>query len=323
MLQAPWMANSRSNRITAPVLYFGLHRKYGGNYAIRVRRGLDNAELDIGYVDDALDTTALLNFATDNGNAPTGSATVSVFYNQMTGGSSQNFEQTTAGNQPVIVNSGALVTHISGGKPAIDFMRTREYSNNTSYCMYLSDFAGVFKGKNYARLYLNASFYSWIDNIIANTSTRNKSFISITGSSAYWRLHCGWGGAAYAHDPTLLAYTPDGTGLLGTYNYGGADAGLFYNVTALQNYRFNLNTGHVRLRSKKIDDTEYTEQLQLGSGFPASFANTDATSFYLNARANDTSSGTHVKISAFALYDTYVDDSEEAATEAHFLNLMR
>lgn len=68
--------------------------------AIRVRRSSDNAEQDIGFTGDALDTAALASFVGSD------SAFVTTFYDQTSTGI--NFTQSTAGNQPRIVNAGTF-----------------------------------------------------------------------------------------------------------------------------------------------------------------------------------------------------------------------
>ncbi|WP_296277867.1 arabinofuranosidase catalytic domain-containing protein [Pseudomonas sp. UBA7530] len=68
--------------------------------AIRVRRSSDNAEQDIGFAGDALDTAALAAFVGSN------SAFVTTFYDQTATGI--NLVQATAASQPRIVNAGAF-----------------------------------------------------------------------------------------------------------------------------------------------------------------------------------------------------------------------
>ena len=79
--------------------------------AIRVRRSSDNAEQDIGFDGDDLDTAALLTFV------GAGDGLVTTGYDQS--GNGRNATQSTALKQPKIVESGSLVTLNS--KPAISF----------------------------------------------------------------------------------------------------------------------------------------------------------------------------------------------------------
>jgi hypothetical protein len=86
---------------------------------IRVRRSSDNAEQDIGFVgsaaDSAIDTTDLLTFV-GAGN----DGFVTTWYDQSTNG--RNATQTTAGNQPRIVNSGSVITENSN--PAMEMVNS-------------------------------------------------------------------------------------------------------------------------------------------------------------------------------------------------------
>ena len=72
--------------------------------AIRVRRSSDNTEQDINFVSSAanaiIDTSSLLTFV------GAGNGFVTTWYNQ--NGSGNDFTQTSAGNQPRIVNAGVL-----------------------------------------------------------------------------------------------------------------------------------------------------------------------------------------------------------------------
>ena len=77
--------------------------------ALRVRRDSDNAELDIGFTGDALDTVSLLAFV---GGA---SGWVSNWYDQS--GNARDAAQATPGNQFRIVGTGTLDT--DGGLPIL------------------------------------------------------------------------------------------------------------------------------------------------------------------------------------------------------------
>jgi hypothetical protein len=87
-----------------------LRTEYAGN-AIRVRRSSDNAEQNIGFVNGYLDTASLLTFV------GAGNGFITTWYDQS--GNSRNITQTTAGNQPRIVTSGALL--LSNGKTTVSF----------------------------------------------------------------------------------------------------------------------------------------------------------------------------------------------------------
>lgn len=78
---------------------------------IRVRRSSDNAEQDIGFVGNDLDTASLLSFVGGS------SGFVTTWYDQS--GNSRDAVNATAATQPRIVNSGVLET--KNTKPAIYF----------------------------------------------------------------------------------------------------------------------------------------------------------------------------------------------------------
>ena len=94
-----------------------LDKDYTGS-AIRVRRSSDNAEQDIGFTSSGdLDTGALKTFVGAN------SGFVTTWYDQS--GNARNATQTTAANQPRIVNAGTVERQDT--KPSVRFIST---SNN-------------------------------------------------------------------------------------------------------------------------------------------------------------------------------------------------
>ena len=99
-----------------------LDRNYTG-FCIKVRRSSDNDELDIGFVNNELDTASLLDFV------GSGNGFVSIWYDQS--GEGNNLLQTSASRQPMIVKAGVLVTE--NGKPAIDFDGNNDFLLNTSF----------------------------------------------------------------------------------------------------------------------------------------------------------------------------------------------
>ena len=85
---------------------------------IRVRRSSDNTEQDIGYNgSNVLDESALTSFV------GAGNGFVVKLYDQS--GNVKNMEQSTAANQPKIVNSGTVFKDNS--KPALSFNGTSQY----------------------------------------------------------------------------------------------------------------------------------------------------------------------------------------------------
>jgi hypothetical protein len=88
-----------------------LDKDYTGS-AIRVRRSNDNSEQDIGFTSSGdLDTASLKTFVGAN------SGFVTTWYDQS--GNARNATQTTAANQPRIVNAGTVDR--KNGEPYLDF----------------------------------------------------------------------------------------------------------------------------------------------------------------------------------------------------------
>jgi len=84
-----------------------LDKNYTGS-AIKVRRSSDNNELDIGFVNNELDTASLLDFV------GSGNGFVSIIYDQV---GSNNMTETTSNLQGQIVSNGSVI--LKGGKPCI------------------------------------------------------------------------------------------------------------------------------------------------------------------------------------------------------------
>ena len=91
-----------------------LDKNYTGS-AIKVRRSSNNDELDIGFVNNELDTASLLGFV------GSGNGFVSIWYDQS--GEGNNLLQTLASIQPQIVSNGSLI--LENGKPCIDFLGSK------------------------------------------------------------------------------------------------------------------------------------------------------------------------------------------------------
>jgi hypothetical protein len=104
-----------------------LDSTYTGS-AIRVRRALDNAEQDIGFDNNQLDTSALATFCSGT------DGFVKTWYSQ-TG--SNDATQTTTGNQPKIYDSATGVV-TENGKPAVSFDGSNDYLKTSDYIVELS-----------------------------------------------------------------------------------------------------------------------------------------------------------------------------------------
>lgn len=103
-------------------------------YCIRVRRSSDNAELDIGFVNGVLDTATLLTFC------GAGNGYVTIWYDQS--GNGNNSVQATATRQPLIVDSGTLITNNS--KPSLKFTSAVGSSLSTGLVQLVNASTGYF-----------------------------------------------------------------------------------------------------------------------------------------------------------------------------------
>jgi hypothetical protein len=94
-----------------------LDKDYTGN-CIRIRRTNDNSETDIGFVNNYLDTTAIKNFCGSGF-----SATIVTWFDQS--GNGRDATQSTAGNQPTIMNPNfefGTIDAVSSSEKAIVFL---------------------------------------------------------------------------------------------------------------------------------------------------------------------------------------------------------
>ena len=97
-----------------------LRSAYTGS-AIRVRRSSDNTEQDIGFVNNALDTSSLTSFC------GSGNGFVTTWYDQS--GNGYNATQSTASYQPQIVSNGSMLT--TNSKPSLKFDGTNDNMSTT------------------------------------------------------------------------------------------------------------------------------------------------------------------------------------------------
>jgi hypothetical protein len=102
-----------------------LRTAYTGS-AIRVRRSNDNTEQDIGFTSSGdLDTASLKTFVGAN------SGFVTTWYDQS--GNARNATQTTAANQPRVVNAGTVERQ--GSRPTVSFDGSNDNFNITGFAV--------------------------------------------------------------------------------------------------------------------------------------------------------------------------------------------
>jgi len=106
-----------------PVVWYEMVKRFStySGACIRVRRSSDNAEQDINFVNDLLDTASLLLFV------GAGNGFVTTLYNQV---GTKNVTNATATQQPQIVSSGALITR--NGFVSIKYDGTNDNLLNTT-----------------------------------------------------------------------------------------------------------------------------------------------------------------------------------------------
>ena len=93
----------------SPIIAFSVRKLSStATNCLRVRRDSDNAEQDIGFSGNDLDTASLSTFVGAN------SGFVVKMYNQGTGGATYDATQSTAATQPRIVNAGTIETTTNG-----------------------------------------------------------------------------------------------------------------------------------------------------------------------------------------------------------------
>lgn len=91
-----------------------LRSGYTGS-AIRVRRVDDNAEQDIGFRNNELDTSTLASFSLGS------DCFITTWYEQSGASGAANLTQSTASNQPKIYDGATSSVVLENGKPTIDF----------------------------------------------------------------------------------------------------------------------------------------------------------------------------------------------------------
>ena len=118
-----------------------LDNTYTGN-AIKVRRASDNAEQDIAFSNNELDTATLETFASGT------DAFVTTWYDQS--GNGNDATQTTATKQPKIVNAGSTI--LESGKPIITKTDNDSKLNTTLVGTQNASFFGSFLCDNFSIL---------------------------------------------------------------------------------------------------------------------------------------------------------------------------
>ena len=148
-----------------------LSSTYSGS-AIRVRRSDDNAEQDIGFRINELDTSTLETFSIGS------DCFVVTWYDQS--GGTNNATQTTASAQPKIVSSGTTITE--GGKPTIDLSSSTYFDlelasgYNLFSVISLADKQFVYSKSTDSNMYIRQRTFGGVDKYRFRKTTSDYTF---------------------------------------------------------------------------------------------------------------------------------------------------
>lgn len=152
-----------------------LDNTYSGN-AVKVRRSSDNAEQDIAFVNNELDTASLETFA------GSGDAFVTTWYDQS--GNANDAAQANAVNQPKIVSSGSTI--LENGKAAMLFDEGDEYFAMPVPASSRQDFFVTLKTNDTKWILMEGDSSSEY-NIAVNSTSTSSAISSTYGSPSYYK----------------------------------------------------------------------------------------------------------------------------------------
>ena len=219
-----------------------LREAYTGN-AIRVRRSSDNTEQDIGFSGANLDTSALTSFC------GSGNGFVTTWYDQS--GNARNATQSTAGNQPKIVNSGVVIN--VNGKASLDYSSSNNIVLSTSGTLSASNSLSM---TTVAKINTSVAYrYAWA--IGATSGSGYAAFIPILGSEfSDWQTQdMGFWGNGFADAPRIISQ-----GLV----YTNGNQYLNFGVLGTTNV-FNINNSTITTRVNTTANCNYSGIIRLGN----------------------------------------------------------
>lgn len=205
-----------------------LRSAYTGS-AIRVRNS-SSTELDIGFVNNVLDTTSLLS------HCGSGDGFVTTWYDQS--GNGYDASQTTAANQPQIVSSGSVI--VEGSNPTLQFDGSNDYLS-------ISSLASLFSGKDMpfgVFLISSTSSTSGVQNNLAfGNSSNNTPIMNLI------RYQSNTQNAVYLRSSSISqVFAESTTGYstnvryLFSNNSSGTSGSVFRNNSSIISYTYSLNT---------------------------------------------------------------------------------
>lgn len=216
-------------------------------YAIRVRNSSSGATKDIGFIANGdLDTATLKSFIGSN------SGTVNIWYDQS--GNGRNATQSTAANQPQIVNAGVLITSNVKRVPSILFSGNQWLDCGTSV-------------QTMTNLGADGSVFI-IETASTNTQTQFGT-VTTTGtlpSPDRWATHINWSDDNLYFDAgNCCAATNDRVVV-----YNGANVGLWRQYSLVR----EPTTSSIRISGTTVAST---------TGFPSTVRCTTTTNFWIGA----------------------------------------
>ncbi|HUV83383.1 MAG TPA: arabinofuranosidase catalytic domain-containing protein [archaeon] len=207
-----------------------LSTTYTGD-AIRVRRASDNTELNIGFVNNELDTASLTTFCSGT------DGFVKTWYDQS--GNTRNAAQTTAANQPQIVSSGSVITQ--GGKPSMRF----DGSNDALVASVNNPFSFTGGVSLIHASYKNSSAYKAYETILS-AGTTGDAILNLNNA-----MSLGYGNTAPSPLPTITTdiWAPSGIQYDGTIGVNERQLIGFY----ISNWSTHRSTGLSNLTLNNSD----------------------------------------------------------------------
>ena len=156
-----------------------LRSGYSGS-AIRVRRADDNAEQDIGFRNNELDTSALATFCSNS------DGYITTWYEQSGASGAANLTQSTASNQPKIYDGATESVVLENSKPTIEF----DYTSTQHFSASPTNWSSIVDDTNHTiSMVYNLNQYSSPRSVIYNitgneiSSGQGNSHIAMARSS--------------------------------------------------------------------------------------------------------------------------------------------
>lgn len=264
-----------------------LKSDYAGS-AIRVRRSNDNSEQDIGFVNNQLDTASLTSFVGAN------SGFITRWYDQS--GNAITASQSTAGNQPRIVNAGTIETQ--GGKPSVYFDQPSSHNLVTTVNVSTGTYMSTFMVTKDAS---SGAIYNYIARIGPPTPTGNFWCIVVQAGNASFDwlqddvivLGTGYNSGV---SPRVISngIVFNGTYILSSIFIGSANSGIYKNGS--------LATNRILLQSDVGAKT--TDPLIIGSGGGLDCYNGHLSEFILY-KSDQTSNRSGIETNINSNYSIY------------------